>query len=288
MVKILVFILTFITFSFAKEINIVATIKPLSDIAKEVVKNKAKTDYIIPANVSIHMYEYKMSDINKVRNADIFMYIGSGEPDINSLIKIPDRKALLNVSKIDGIFLIKQFEFEEDNHHEDEDETFHPALWLDPYNAKLIAKVVYERVSKLDPQNEEFYKKNYEEFSKKCDEIINYGQSKFSTLKNRYFISYHYAWPYFTKRFKLNYVGVIELGHGREPTIKHLLKIVNLIKEKNIKSIFAAKQFYNPNYAKLVKDQTGVNIVFLDPFGINMDYIQMIKFNIDKIYEGIE
>ncbi len=269
-------------------LEIVTTIKPLADISKEVVKSKANVSYIIPPNVSIHLYEYKISDIKKVAKADLFLYIGSGEPNINNLIEIAKRKALLPVSSIDGIFLIKKFEFEKHNHHnEDENEAFHPALWLDPYNAKVIAKEIYIKVSKLDPENKEFYKKNYESFAKNCDELIKYGKQKFSQLKQKDFISYHYTWPYFTNRFGLNYAEVIELGHGREPSIKHILKIIKLIKTKKISSIFAARQFYNPKFTNLIKKEANINVVILDPFGINMDYIKMMKLNIDKVYEGL-
>ncbi len=287
MLKFLLLFLSFINISFA--LNIVATIKPLADISKEVVKDKGEVNYIIPPNVSIHLYEYKISDIKKVAKADLFLYIGTGEPNINNLLKIAKRKALLPVSSIGRIFLIKEFEFEQHHQHEKhEEEAFHPALWLDPYNAKVIAKEIYIRVSKLDPENKEFYKKNYEHFAKKCDELIKYGKQKFSQLKKKDFISYHYAWPYFTKRFGLNYAAVIELGHGREPSIKHILKIIKLIKAKKISSIFAARQFYNPKFTNLIKKEANINVVILDPFGINMNYIKMIKLNIDKVYEGLK
>ncbi|RMA93097.1 metal ABC transporter substrate-binding protein [Hydrogenothermus marinus] len=285
--KILILLLLSIYTSFA--ITITTTVKSVADIVKEITKEKAKVYYIIPPNASIHTYEYKASDLKKVYQSDIFLYIGSGEPNINNIIKLLPKGKQIKVSDIKGIKLIKEFEFkehtEEQKHHH---ETFHPALWLDPENAKIIAKAVYKRLIKIDPRNKRIYEKNLKSFEKKVDEIIKYGKDKINKLKNKNFISYHYAWPYFTKRFGLKYLAVIELGHGREPTPKHIIKLINLIKTNHIKSIFAAKQFYNPKYADLVKNATKVNIIFLDPFGINKNYIQMIKFNIDKVYEGLK
>ncbi len=272
--------------SFAKP-KIVSTLKPLSDIAKEIVKDRATVQYIIPENVSVHIYEYKISDIKAVYESDLFIFIGSGEPNISSLEKNA-KKEKLNISQIKEIHKITAFEFHHNHDDKDHQGQIHPAVWLDPYNGKIIARYIYRKISLIDPENRDFYKKNYLSFSKKVDHIYDYGKKLFNKLDKKYFISYHYTWPYFTEAFGLKYLDVIELGHGREPTPKHLLQVINEIKKYSIKSIFAAKQFYNPKYGELIRNQTGVRIIFLDPFGINKDYLKMLKFNIDTVYKNLE
>ncbi|HEV09227.1 MAG TPA: zinc ABC transporter substrate-binding protein, partial [Sulfurihydrogenibium azorense] len=64
------------------DVMIVTSIKPLSDIAKEIGKDKVKTDYIIPPNINYHLYEYKPQDLKKIYKADLFVFVGSGEPSI--------------------------------------------------------------------------------------------------------------------------------------------------------------------------------------------------------------
>jgi zinc transport system substrate-binding protein len=268
------------------QVKITATVKPLADIAKEIVKEKGSVVFLIPPNVSVHFYEYKISDIKAVYDSDIFIFIGTGEPNIKSLQKNA-RKEKINVSKLQNLHRIEQFEFgeEEDHHHSN---SIHPAVWLDPYNAKVIAEAVYEKLLSIDPKNADFYRKNLESFNLRVDNLYKYGKKQFSSLKSRYFISYHYTWPYFVKAFDLIYLDVVELGHGREPTPKHIVNLIKKIKNYNIRTIFAAKQFYNPKYGNLLIKQTGVKIVFLDPFGENKDYIQMLKFNIDTVYKNLK
>ncbi len=269
---------------------IVTTIKPLSDIAKEIGKDKIKSEYIIPPAASIHLYEYKISDIKKVINADLFMFIGVGEPNIHSIVKMIPEVKRIKVLDIEGLNLIYEFQFGEHHHEHEEDKRKipHPAIWLDPENAKVIGKFVYEKLSKIDLKNKEFYLKNYKEFAKKIDNLIKNGTERFSKLKNKNFVSYHYAYPYFTKRFNLNYLAVIELGHGREPTPKHLMEIIKKIKRYKVKSLFASKQFYNPKYGKLILNATKVKLVMLDPFGIDKNYIRMIEEIINKVYDGMK
>ncbi len=275
-------LLTFLP-SFA-QIKITTTIKPLADISKEIVKEKGDITYIIPPNVSVHFYEYKVSDIKEVFHSDIFVFIGSGEPNIDNLVKNAKGKKI-KVIGLKNLHRITSFEFSHEHHHSGE--KVHPAVWLDPYNGYVIAEAVYKIASEIDPENKDFYKKNLEIFKRKVEKVLKEGKEKIASLKDRYFISYHYAWPYFTEAFGFIYLDVIELGHEREPTLKHLLEIIKKIKKYNIKSIFAAKQFYNPRYGELIRKQTGVDIVFLDPFGENKDYIDMLLFNINKVYQHL-
>jgi len=97
------------------KVKVITTIKPLADIFREIGKDKVLVDYVIPPNISFHIYEYKISDINKVRNADIFVYIGSGEPKVERLAKITKGQIIKIGNLIPENLLIRTFEIEE--HH---------------------------------------------------------------------------------------------------------------------------------------------------------------------------
>ena len=283
------FLLLLFSLSFAK-IKITTTIKPLADIVKEICIDNCEVNYVIPVNMSIHSYEYKYSDLKKIYSSDFFVFIGSGEPQIKKIISNIKEEKLIPVYKIKGINLIKSYEFEEhhiDKHQHDEDETFHPAVWLDPENAKIIASFITFKLIEKDNFNKSIYLENYRIFKEKIDSLLSYGKEKFSKLNSKDFISYHYLYPYFTKRFSLNYLAVIELGHGKKPTIKHLNRIIHLINEKDISSVFASKQFYNEKYLRIIKENTKAKVIKLDPFGENKSYIQMMRTLIDKIYKGL-
>ncbi len=85
----------------------------------------------------------------------------------------------------------------------------------------------------------------------------------------------------------LLYLAEIEIGHGREPTPKHLLEVIQKMKRYNVKAIFTSKQFYNPKTVKIVLEQTGAKVVFLDTMGESGTYIQMMKSNIDQVYNTL-
>lgn len=265
-----------ISFSIKAQIVITTTVKPIADIVKEVGGEKITVNYIIPPNVNFHIYELKTSDIKKINDSDLFIYIGYGEPNIQSIVKNLPKEKSFKITTLKELALIKE-----------EHEEIHPALWLDPYNSKVIAKFILSYLSEKDPKNKDYYLKNYNQFVDKVDKLILYGKEKFSNLKNKNFVSYHYEFPYFVNRFGLIYLAEIEMGHGREPTPKHLMEVINKIKSNNIKTIFTSKQFYNKKVIDLIVSKTGVKVIFLDSQGENNDYIQMMRYNIDKVYEGL-
>lgn len=287
----IIFVLILFSISFAK-VKIITTVKPLADIVKEVCNQNCEVNYIIPTNVSLHNYEYKYSDLKKIYSADFFVFIESGEPQIENIILNVKKENLIPIYEVKGIYLIREYEFEGHNHNKnqynhDEDELFHPAIWLDPENAKKIAFYMARKLSEKDKVNKNKYLSNYKNFEEKINDLITYGKNKLSKLKNKNFISYHYLYPYFTNRFLLNYLAVIELGHGKKPTIKHLNHIISLIKTRKIPTIFVSKQFYNERYSRLLKENTSINVMKLDPFGEGSNYIKTIKTIIDKVYKGL-
>ncbi|MEJ5173409.1 MAG: metal ABC transporter substrate-binding protein [Hydrogenothermaceae bacterium] len=273
------FILVFgIFFNSYGQVKITTIVKPLADIVREISKDKVEVSYIIPPNVNFHMYEYKTSDIKKIVESDLFLYIGYGEPNIRGIVKnIPKEKAV-KISSLKGLTLLRE---------EDHPDEIHPALWLDPINAKVIANFITDYLSQKDPANKEFYIKNYKKFSQDIDSLINYGNEKLSKLRNKNFVSYHYEFPYFVNRFKLIYLTEIEMGHGREPTPKHIFEVIQNIKLNNVKVIFTSKQFYNKKVLDLIISKTQVKVLFLDSQGENPTYIDMMRYNIDKVYEGL-
>lgn len=273
-----IFLAVFLIFGFSfAEVKIATTIKPLADIVKEVGKDKVNVSFIIPSNVNFHNYEYKPIDIKKVYESDLFIFIGYGEPNITSLTKNLKKDKLMQITNLKGMILLKE---------EDHDEV-HPAVWLDPENAKVIAKAIMNFLIYKDRQNAQFYKANYLEFEKKVNEILNYGKTKLSSVKNKNFVSYHYEFPYFVKRFNLVYLAEIEMGHGREPTPKHLLEVIQKIKKYNVKAIFTSRQFLNLKTANIVISQTGAKVIFLDSMGETGNYLDMMRYNINKVYDGL-
>ena len=58
------------------KINVVTTLFPLYDFAKNIGNTKVEVSLLLPPGVEAHSFEPKPSDLDKVNEADVFIYTG--------------------------------------------------------------------------------------------------------------------------------------------------------------------------------------------------------------------
>ena len=110
-------------------IQVVASIFPLAEFAKNVCGEKGRIEVLLPPGADIHTWRPKPSDLFKLAKADLFIYIGANlEPWLHDILMAINNPKLqvLEVSK--GLSLIDGQEHQGENHTH---KTFDPHVWLD-------------------------------------------------------------------------------------------------------------------------------------------------------------
>ena len=74
---------------------------------------------------------------------------------------------------------------------------------------------------------------------------------------NRDMLVFHNAWLYYSKRFGLRTLGVIEEVPGSEPSAAHLAQLVDLARAAHVRAIFAEPE-YNANLVRAVARSAGI------------------------------
>ncbi|MFW6311477.1 MAG: metal ABC transporter substrate-binding protein, partial [Nanoarchaeota archaeon] len=108
------------------KLTILASTFPLYEFAKEIAPNE-NVQMIIPPGVDIHHYELKPSDIRKIDNADLIIYLGEdAEPWLESVLDIEGKhknKTINAIQEVDD--LIKTNDAHDDEHVADESDDEH-------------------------------------------------------------------------------------------------------------------------------------------------------------------
>ena len=124
------------------------------------------------------------------------------------------------------------------------------------------AKNIYEAMVKIDEENSDFYKANYEEFVKELDNLDNEIKNILKPYKDSAFMVFHPSWGYFAARYDIEQIS-IEI-EGKEPKPNELLQLVEEAKKHNIKIVFVAPQFSQKS-AKTISQNVGANVVSINP-----------------------
>ena len=152
-------------------------------------------------------------------------------------------------------------------------------LWLDPINAKLMVNEIAHVLSESDPSNAKKYNENADKTSLKIDRMVL--EINKSINKKARFITFHDAYQYFEKRFKVPSMGAVTVNTDVQPGAKQISEIRKHVKEENIKCIFSEPQF-NPKIINVIAESTNIKTGVFDPLGSTFKPGKSLYFSLIK------
>ncbi len=281
------------------KLKIVTTLFPQYDFARNIAKDKADIELLLPAGVESHSFDPTANDIISINKSDVFIYTGKYmEVWAEKLITDLDKDAVKIVDVSKGINLVKEDEEEhEDDEHEDEhDHEYDPHIWTDPQNAKIMVDNITEALCEADKDNAEFYRKNAEEYKAQLDSLDNEFKSIVSESKHKeLFFGGRFALYYFAKRYDINWTAAYDsCSTETEPSAKAVSEIIKQMKEKKIKVIYY-EELVDPKVANTIAKETGAKALLLhschnvskSDFDNGETYISLMKKNAENLWEGL-
>lgn len=258
---------------------VIASIAPVEYLAKAVGGDKIEVQSL--AKGDVHSYEPKPNDMKAVAKARIFIAAGLEFEEA----WIPRFKASVKnlvVVKSDAkIAKLKEERGEQAEHDEKNGAHADPHVWLNPMLAITMARNISDALIDMDKANKDFYLEN---FQKLMNDLLAFDESaknELAGLKNRKFVVYHPAWGYFAAHYDLEQISIER--SGKEPKIDEMASTVKMIKDENIKVIFA-----DPNRsqksAQILASQTGAKVELLDPLGYNI--LENLKIAVGAIKDA--
>ena len=291
------------------KIPVVASIVPLGDFCRQLGGDRVQVQVLVPPGASPHIFEPPPSVVARAAQARLFVYTGAGlEPWAAKLLKSRRGNNLEVVEAVQGISLIN----EAGDHHHDEGgagehhhhpgeepeaheghhhEAGNPHVWLDPVLAQGICRHITAALIRLDPGQRRYYEERLQDYLQKLAALNREIQKQVSSFRIREFVCFHPSFSYFARRYGLKEAGVIELSPGREPTPRHLQKIVDAVKKYGIKVVFAEPQL-NPRVAVVIAREAGAKVLLLDPVGgrppYGENYLKLMRYNLGVMAEAMK
>lgn len=283
----IILILLLISISSYAQIKVVTTTTVIYDLVKNVGGDKVEVDYISRGDQDVHFLEILPSYMMKLRKADIFFQIGLQLEMWAPQLVDGSRNSSLKIVYLSDAITPKEIPTTKiDASQGDVHPQGNPHYWLDPYNAKSMAEVIYLELALSSPENGQYFKKNLDNYLAKLDKKIAEWQDKMDHLKQKEMIFFHSSWIYFTDRFGIKIAGYVEPKPGIPPTPSHNAEIIRIIQQKNIKLI-VTDVFYSDNAPNQIAKSTGAEVIKVPTqvYGIENvnSYIEMMDYIINQM-----
>lgn len=276
----------------ASAATVVASIKPISLIATELLDGVAQVQTLLPEGASPHDYALKPSDRRKIDETELMIWIGPDvEPYLTKVIAasgVADMRWLETAEehaehagedhaheehKHDG------HEHQESQHDHDADhsdhsdhsdehghdenevheghdhDNLHP--WLSPESAEHFAERLSVELQQRFPESAERIAANTDTFLSALVAFDSEVAALLEPHKETGFFVFHDAYQGLVEHYGLNQVGFFTLDPSRKPGAKHLAQLRQQLEQAQVNCVFVEPQYS----AALIESVTrGLNV----------------------------
>ncbi len=295
----------------SKKADIVTTMFPQYDFARQIVGDKMTVSLLIPPGAEIHDYEATSQDMVAIKEAKLFIFTSL---EIDTWIKDVDQMIgsdtiAINMSSsyvledhehddehMHTSTLSTLIEGEDDHDHENENEIH---FWTDPTTAIQLIEAILEKIIEIDPENASFYEENAHEYIHEIEELHHEIEEMLMSEPYRestlYFAG-HNAMGAFGERYHLN---IISLFEGFKPdadlTSSELIQFVNEVKTSNTLFLFVEElvepkaalkiqsELAKENYHLTLLELHGYHNITKSQMEAGVTYLALLEQNFDHI-----
>jgi ABC-type Zn uptake system ZnuABC Zn-binding protein ZnuA len=277
-----------------RKLNVVTSTTDLADIAMAVGGARTSVVHISEGYQDPHFVEAKPSFILRLRNADVFAFVGLDleigwmplliDGARNPKVR-PGGAGYLDVSR--AIPVLDRAQGDVDRSQGDVHPMGNPHYWLDPENGRRIARLFRDRFVQLDPAGASVYRANETAFENRLNAAERGWTAQLAAIRGKPVVAWHTSWRYFAEYNGMNIVAFMEPKPGVPPSPSHLAGVIATMRRTGAKTI-VMEPFYDKRMADFVAQRTGATVLILPPSvgGVRQgvgDYVSLMQYDIGHL-----
>ncbi|WP_059104868.1 metal ABC transporter substrate-binding protein [Shouchella shacheensis] len=273
-------------------LKIVTTYSILYDIVKNVSGEEADIYSLVPIGADPHEYDPLPEDVKQTTDADLVFYNGlnleEGGSWFSRLVETTGKSAeevFLVSEGVEPIYLESQgLDGEPDPH-----------AWMDVKNGITYTENIRDALVEVNPENEDVYVKNAEDYIQQLEELHNDIQKKMSDIpeEKRFLITSEGAFKYFGAAYQVETGYIWEINSENEGSPQQIRDVIDLIRERDVSALFLETSI-DARSMEMVSNETNVPIageVYTDSLGNEGTpgdtYMKMMESNANTIFNGL-
>lgn len=247
--------------------EVVAGFYPLAFAAEEIGGRRVEVANLTPAGAEPHDVELSVRDVERVRSADVVLFLGDGfQPALEEAAGSTEGKAvdlLVGLDRLEG----------------------DPHIWLDPVRFTEVAERIgaelgagasaRELAARLRALDDEFHE-------------------GLTDCERREVVTAHDAFAYLGERYGLELIPIAGVSPEAEPSAGDLEQVADLVRASGATTVFV-EPLLSPEIGETVARETGAETAVLDPLeglteealDAGEDYFSVMRANLEALRGGL-
>lgn len=267
--------------------RVVVTIKPIHALVANVMDGVAAPDLLVKGQASPHTYALKPSESRSLYAADAVFRVSDSIEPFTTKIKaaLPATTTMISLSAAPDLARLPRRtgttfdEHDHDHDHgadhkeakdKDQDVASDGHVWLDPENARAMARYIESVLGKRFPPHAMRFRQNREALEARLQALDAELAALTAPLKGKPFAVYHDAFQYFEHRYGLKAVGSIFISQDMAPGARRLTELRKQIGRLKAVCVFAEPQS-DPRMLQAIVEGSAARTGVLDAEGLALE-----------------
>jgi zinc transport system substrate-binding protein len=217
--------------------DVAAGFYPLAFTAEEIGGGDVEVTNLTPAGAEPHDVELSVQDVERVRSADVVLFLGDGfQPSLEEAAGSAEGEAVDLLSGLDRI--------EGDPH-----------VWLDPVRFAQVA----ERIGAVLGAEA-----GARELAGRLRALDGEFRDGLADCERREVVTAHDAFSYLGERYDLDLIPIAGVSPEAEPSPRDLQRVAELVRAHGATTVFV-EPLLSPEVGETVARETGAKTAVLDP-----------------------
>lgn len=223
-----------------EQLYVISTTTWLHDAVSRIGGDHVEAESLMGPGIDPHAYVASEGDVTRMERADIIFFNGhfleGAMSDVLNQIG-QQRRTLAVAEQLDEDLLLEP---DHDLLGEDYDAPYDPHVWFDVELWKLVSEAVRDEFIEVDPDNEDAYRANADDYIAELDELSDYINDRIEEVpeNQRVLITAHDAFGYLGAAFDLEVMGLQPITTSVEAAASDIRELSDLIVEREIRAIF--------------------------------------------------
>jgi ABC-type Zn uptake system ZnuABC Zn-binding protein ZnuA len=277
-------------------LRVVTTTTDLAALAAAVGGDAVSVESIVPPAVDPEAFEPRPRDLERLRNAALVVRVGLGyDYWLDALLgRIADSRLMRGGAGYHdastGIPLLEirgESVVNEGGHAHG---VANPHYWLDPENAIVITAGIADALARIAPELRERIAKNRERFLAELAAHRLQWSAAMGPFKGARLIAFHNSWPYFSRRFRLDFIGFVEPRPGVAASPAHLAQLLAEARGAHVRAI-VHESYAAADSSRLVAQKLDLPLVSLalsvDSVPGTGSYLALIDHDVNALAKAL-